>query len=1255
MIGLIRADDLDRWASRITAAPEFPRLIRLLVHATGRQLKQVDFPADEAVRLAGWDGKVLAEDVSSFIPSGFSVWELGTGHDPRAKANDDYDKRTVNPLGIDQSQATFVFVTPRRWPGRNTWVTEKRAEGRWKDVVAYDAENLVQWLEKAPAVAAWIAPVVGAVPPDVTALEVVCDAFKTASKPALDLSGLLIGRDSERTRLLALLQGPPLVVEISATTAAEAAAFIGACIELLPEHERDSLWARSIWVDSSAGLRAIAVSDNPLVVIASSELPVASTTHHFVKACTGRSSGEYNSIELGVQPVSALVEYLAKQGLDRNDAYERCQEAGGYLERVRHTLLIITPAAPEWADPVVGVHVAAAILIGEWDELYKPDKAVVSAIAGVEYEQFVRAITPFQSGPSPLIIRAGTVWKVYARPMAWKLLEPSLTTRQLEVFLQSVHDVLLEPDPRFDLAPEKRWMANAHGKGRAHSSHLRKGLAGGLLHAAVLGRDDSACYAGQRAQSWIDGTCYRLFEKRGEAGFWRRIRGELQELAEAGPDQFLTALDADLAHPEPQILDLFEEEGIHDSHLHADLLWALELLAWAPEYVGRAALILAALADRDPGGHSANRPHSSLAEILLPLQPQCSASSIERKKLFTLISQRFPKEGWDLGKALMPTETTIVTPISRPKLRGWAPEMERKPVLIADYWAEIQGISEQLLELAGKNPERWHFMLSDLNSFLPPLKERVLRGAEDLAREIEGDNRLLFWKLLRKLLHEHNQFSSQENVEWVYPREILDRLEALYASLTPDDPISRLAWLFAFHVERPTDISPDWQEEQKKTRAAQEAATETLVSLGLDPLVSALSHFENHRMLGYLIGRSYHAEGIEPALVRRCSISTDKRERDLSYGFSNARYEFDSGGFLRRWCSRESPDFISEQASATILQELPALQEIWDIVEAAGPICHESFWKEAYIHLIDHPREAERAAINLLSVGRALSAIELLAVNIKKEWLTDGGDVQLVVKVLKEGVTEANANPSLGHHAAYYITQLIKMLADSKCLDLGELMHLEWIYFNVLEYPARYDLVIYQHLISDPELLLKLISLAYIPEGESREGRPDPSEGERAAASQAWRILYKWKPFANISPHEMPSAGELPAIVERVRKLATERHYSGIVDDHLGKALASAPIGIDGVWPHETVREVLELYNTEALAEGFVVGKRNLRGVTSRSPGDGGEQERQLATQYETWQRELAVSYPRTSALLGRLAVEYRSEAIREDVRMRTF
>ena len=95
------------------------------MHFTARGLRQVDFPADEAVRLAGWDGKVLAEEGAPFVPAGFSVWELGTSQDPRAKANDDYGKRTGNPLGIDPRQATFVFVTPRRWPGRDAWAVEK--------------------------------------------------------------------------------------------------------------------------------------------------------------------------------------------------------------------------------------------------------------------------------------------------------------------------------------------------------------------------------------------------------------------------------------------------------------------------------------------------------------------------------------------------------------------------------------------------------------------------------------------------------------------------------------------------------------------------------------------------------------------------------------------------------------------------------------------------------------------------------------------------------------------------------------------------------------------------------------------------------------------------------------------------------------------------------------------------------------------------------------------------------------------------
>ena len=311
MIGLIRAHDLDNWASRITSAPEFPRLVRLLVHFTAQALKQVDFPADEAVRLRGWDGRVLTEEASPFVPGGFSVWELGTSEDVRAKANADYGKRTRNPVGVDPLKATFVFVTPRRWAGKGAWAAERRAEGKWKDVWAFDAEDLAQWLEQAPGVAAWFGPLAGVMPPDAFALEALCEAFRAATKPRLDLSHLLIGRGSERTKLLASLTGPAVAIEVSATTAVEAAAFIGACIESLPEHERDALWARAIWVESAAGLRDLGAFSRSLILVASGDLQGAGRQHHLIKACTSRASGASESIELGAQPISALVDYLA--------------------------------------------------------------------------------------------------------------------------------------------------------------------------------------------------------------------------------------------------------------------------------------------------------------------------------------------------------------------------------------------------------------------------------------------------------------------------------------------------------------------------------------------------------------------------------------------------------------------------------------------------------------------------------------------------------------------------------------------------------------------------------------------------------------------------------------------------------------------------------------------------------------------------------------------------------------------------------
>src|SRR5690606_20404399 len=105
---------------------------------------------------------VKVREANNWVPLGQSVWEMGCGEDYRRKAEADYRKRTTNvPPGIDPSQTTFVFVTPRRWTetkvDRAKWEQQRRESGPWKDVRVHDADALASWLQQAPAVAVWFA------------------------------------------------------------------------------------------------------------------------------------------------------------------------------------------------------------------------------------------------------------------------------------------------------------------------------------------------------------------------------------------------------------------------------------------------------------------------------------------------------------------------------------------------------------------------------------------------------------------------------------------------------------------------------------------------------------------------------------------------------------------------------------------------------------------------------------------------------------------------------------------------------------------------------------------------------------------------------------------------------------------------------------------------------------------------------------------------------------------------------------------
>ncbi len=152
----ITAMQIEAWAERLTSRAELAVLLRRLVNSTGEALSRVDFPGHENSQRHGWDGMVTAGAATAWIPLGESGWEFGVTDDPRTKAEGDYNARTGEVRLAEREQTTFVFVTPRNWPAKKAWETAKRTKGEWKDVRAFDASDLEQWLETSVAAQAWL-------------------------------------------------------------------------------------------------------------------------------------------------------------------------------------------------------------------------------------------------------------------------------------------------------------------------------------------------------------------------------------------------------------------------------------------------------------------------------------------------------------------------------------------------------------------------------------------------------------------------------------------------------------------------------------------------------------------------------------------------------------------------------------------------------------------------------------------------------------------------------------------------------------------------------------------------------------------------------------------------------------------------------------------------------------------------------------------------------------------------------------------
>lgn len=394
---LVTGTDLNLWSNRRDAQSVLPQVVRRLIHATVGRILRIGFPAGEAVQMGGWDGVLVVDEGNAFVPDGQSVWELGTNRDVKGKADGDYEKRVADPLGVTPAETAFVFVTPRRWGGKDAWAAERQAEGIWREVRAYDAEDLEAWLELAPAVHVWLSILLGKQPEGATDLSSFWRDWSEATDPPLTPGLVISGRREATAKVLEWMREEPSVLTLRADSREEAQAILLAVLHELPVKERVALLARGAVVLDAAAWRRLSAGEDALLLATMFDdrgMVGGAVRHgHHVFVPLGRGDGGPATIELPRLSRDAAEAALAEMGISQDRTSGLATLARRSMMSLRRRLAL-SPAlqAPTWASPGEAGELLGPMLAGMWNDSMEGDQEVLAALSRQPYDALGRVL-----------------------------------------------------------------------------------------------------------------------------------------------------------------------------------------------------------------------------------------------------------------------------------------------------------------------------------------------------------------------------------------------------------------------------------------------------------------------------------------------------------------------------------------------------------------------------------------------------------------------------------------------------------------------------------------------------------------------------------------------------------------------------------------------------------------------------------------------------------------------------------------------
>lgn len=942
----IDENGLETWATFLNAREMLIAMLADLIRMTIDDASRFRFPSGEVSQLRGWDGDLETTEAKGFVPEGKSKWEFGTG--PGAtKANSDYEKRTNQTPAAEMSENTFVLINLGCWdtPTKkiSEWENDRSKEGKWKAVRYLDGVSLVQWLKDHPAIAARYARNVLKTAPQEGALssDEYWEEFSTQFKPQLSERLVIADRQQEADELIARLRGQPESFMLGAETSEEVIAFAIAAIRCTEPAVRDSLESRTLIVRTEAAARFLAMKSSMVFIAIGAAESLAGV---LAKNCPTLSAATGAQAKRGPRlkrpTASGMVPGFIEMGLNHGQSYELAHRCGRSLTILKRLIKNTPVADPAWVGQ--SSELKPALLAGGWSSDLASDCEILKELGGYATYGALEGILMSTLGMADRPIdREADVWQVRAPADAFYFYGHQLTDDDLTRLRDAIVKVFgKQPD-----LPSRDQKFNPARAGTAdYSRWLRDGLALTLLIIASMHDVADLHIKGKSPQQFVDEVIKALPEWSKSHHSIVRLGDQTALFAEAAPNPFLKALESMLEGAPDNIAQIFESERDHffgPSSPHVHFLWALELIAWDPRYLKRAAVVLAKLGQLDPEPDSkyVNRPINSLRGILLGWSPNTYASQPQRIACLDAVLAACPDVGWQLLKKLLPRHMDSTSPTQHPKLRDLAPE-KLEEITFGLVWDFEAAVIERALAAAGDDESRLSVFVEAMGQLQPQNRAKVLACLDRYLAAHETTEGNTIWHALKDESARNEYFGDSD---WALNGEELAAVKELVERYRPTDPLVSDRHAFDDWMPHIGKYDPGAEVLDDATDLRKEVLQRVLARDGVPGILRLAKMVKLPEVLGQaLIQIPFSVEQMLELMQGALGPSAPP---SLSYYVSVSGFD----KFGDQWKSVFQERVLSQVSDSAVKAKLllgwPSTRSIWAYVESLGCEVRDQYWR----------------------------------------------------------------------------------------------------------------------------------------------------------------------------------------------------------------------------------------------------------------------------------------------------------------------